>query len=279
MELSRAPRVYPGMRWISLCLFLALAACSHACSDPHPVATPPTAPAAGPLRIASYNVNFGLAGDPRGVAAITGIDADVVFLQETNDRWEAAFVDALGARFAHHRFTAPHELPAGGMGVLSKYPISALDELAAPGAPFFAWRAVVDAPRGKLQVLAVHLRPPMSDDGSWVVGFFSTRQNRLDEITHDLTALDPALPTVILGDFNEDHSGLALGKLRELGYADAVHQFAGDARTWEWPVGGITLRLQLDHIFTDKRLRATGATIVEAGESDHKPIVAVLERL
>src|ERR1041384_3531070 len=53
------------------------------------------------LRLMSYNVNFGLAGDPQGAAAIAAGSPDVVVLQETNEQWEAALVAAL-PQFPHH---------------------------------------------------------------------------------------------------------------------------------------------------------------------------------
>ena len=146
-------------------------------------------------------------------------------------------------------------------------------------APFFAWRIVLDTKLGRVQLLDVHLRPPMSDGGSWVVGYFSTRADRLREVEYHHAALDPKLPTIIAGDFNEESDGRALAFLRDHGFADAVAQYAGTQRTWEWPVGSITLRFQLDHILHDDHFIPVTAAIVEAGRSDHKPVWADFERM
>src|SRR6185503_13723447 len=144
----------------------------------------------------------------------------------------AALVAALGERYPHHRFDPPTEWVAGGMGILSKYPIVSIDTLTAPKAPFFAWRVLLDSPLGKLQVFNFHLRPPMSDGGSWVVGYFSTREDRLREMQYHLEAYDPSLPTIMLGDFNEERSnGKALALLEERGFGDAIGQFLGTKRT------------------------------------------------
>jgi endonuclease/exonuclease/phosphatase family metal-dependent hydrolase len=164
------------------------------------------------------------------------------------------------------------------MGVMSSVPIRSIDELPSVAGPFFAWRVVLDAPGGPLQVLNLHLRPPMSDDGSWIVGYFSTRDSREREVAWHLARLDPALPTLIVGDFNEEGDGQAVRYAVERGYTDAIGQFAGGRRTWEWPVGAITLRFQLDHILYDPRLIAVAAGVVEGGRSDHKPVWADLER-
>src|SRR5262245_52667158 len=60
-------------------------------------ATPAAPPSPGALRfrVMTYNVNFGLAGDPAGVAAIASASPDIVMLQETNDAWAAALIAGL----------------------------------------------------------------------------------------------------------------------------------------------------------------------------------------
>jgi endonuclease/exonuclease/phosphatase family metal-dependent hydrolase len=168
-------------------------------------------------------------------------------------------------------------LPAGGLGVLSRYPITSVEELDAVGGPFFAWRIVIDAPAGPIQILDVHLRPPMSDGGSWVVGFFSTRGDREREMEWHASRLDRKLPTVIAGDFNEEGNGRAIAVAERLGFTDAIAQFT-TTRTWEWPVGDFTLHFQLDHVMYDHNFIARRAGIVEAGRSDHKPVWVDLER-
>jgi endonuclease/exonuclease/phosphatase (EEP) superfamily protein YafD len=256
------------------CTATAPIAVTSLASAPAPMAPPARAPEA--LRVMSYNVNFGLAGDLAAVDAIASAHPDVVFLQETNDAW--AEVLARGRPQPYHRFTAPRGWPAGGMGVLSRLPIISIDELPSVDGPFFAWRVVLDAPGGRLQVLALHLRPPMSDDGSWLVGYFSTREARERELAWHVARLDPALPTLIVGDFNEEGDGRAVRYAADRGYTDAIGQLVGDRRTWEWPLGALTLRLQLDHILYEPRLVAVAAGVVEAGRSDHKPVWADIER-
>jgi endonuclease/exonuclease/phosphatase family metal-dependent hydrolase len=268
------------------CLVLALAACTKTApvaitslastprAEPVPVATPEA------LRVMSYNLNFGVAGDPDGAAAIAQGAADIVMLQEANEAWEVALVAAL-PQYAHHRFAPPIDWPAGGMGMLSRFPIRSIETLpAGEGGLFFAWRAVVDAPRGPIQILNVHLRPPVTDGGSWVLGFFTTRGIREHELAWHLARLDPALPTLVVGDFNEEaSSGAALATAARAGFTDAIAQHAGRTRTWEWQVGMMTLRFQLDHVLYDRHFVAPRAGIVEAGRSDHKPVWADVERV
>lgn len=231
------------------------------------------------IRVMSYNVNFGLAGDRAGVAAVAAEGADLVFLQETNPAWEAALTRTLKRTYPHRRFTPPEDWPAGGMGLLSRFPIVALEELPPAGGPFFAWRVVLDTNVGRIQVLNVHLRPPMSDSGSWVVGYFSTREDRLHEIEAHALALAPSLPTLIVGDFNEEADGLAVQALARRGFVDAIATLHGNQPTWAWPLRGITLRFQLDHLLHDARFVTTASTIVSAGRSDHLPVWADFVRV
>jgi len=248
--------------------------CGEAARRPLPV------PAADAVRLMSFNVNFGIAGDRATIDAIAGAHPDIVLLQETNTTWAAAMRDRLDYRY--QTFADPTGWPAGGMGILTRDPIVSLDKLDAPGAPFFAWRAVIDTKLGRIQLLDVHLRPPMSDGGSWVVGYFSTRGDRLREVEYHTAALDPKLPTIIAGDFNEEGDGQALAYLKDQGYTDAIAQHVGAQRTWEWPLstgGSMKLHFQLDHILYDDHFIALNAAVIEAGNSDHKPIVADFERM
>lgn len=267
---------------------LALVACTKTSSiaitsiASVPRALPIPARDPGTVRVMSYNLNFGLAGDPEGAAAIAEASPDIVVLQESNAAWEDALVRDLP--YPHHQFGAPsvgapNAWPAGGMGVLSRFPIRSIEQLPSVNGPFFAWRIVIDTPHGAIQILDLHLRPPMSDGGSWVVGYFSTRGNRETEIEAHLARLDPKLPTIIAGDFNEEADGLAVKVADRLGYTDAIAQHRGATRTWEWPVGRFTLRFQLDHVLYDSRFVAPSAGIVEAGRSDHKPVWADLQRV
>jgi endonuclease/exonuclease/phosphatase (EEP) superfamily protein YafD len=254
---------------------IAVSGCSGGCGHPQTNAQAPGKPAADELRVLSYNVNFGLAGDMQEITAVGPVMADVVFLQETNAEWEAAFVDTFSRRYPHHRFDAPESMPAGGMGVLSRFPIESIEKLPSHGGFFFAWRVVLQTNLGRVQVLNVHLRPPISDGGSWLAGYFSTRENRLEEIEYHLARIDRALPTLVVGDFNEEGDGLALQRLGEVGFDDAIAHFAPKQRTWEWKLpSGITLHFQLDHVLYDARLEPLQAHVVEAGRSDHKPVWA-----
>jgi endonuclease/exonuclease/phosphatase family metal-dependent hydrolase len=253
---------------LAVCLLLA------GCARPLPAPDRARGPA---VRVMTYNVNFGIAGDGETIAAIAGGGADLVFLQETTPTWEAVLRRELGARYPHQAYR--HSGGAGGLAILSRHRFREAACIAAPGEWFPAWRVVVESPLGPLQVLQVHLRPPVSDRGSWVSGYFTTGGYRRGEIAHFARGLRRDLPTLVLGDFNEAAGGKAVRFLEEQhGLRDALERFSPGATTWQWQTSVGRIRLQLDHILHDARLRALDARVLRVGRSDHYPVVATFVR-
>jgi len=220
----------------------------------------------------TYNVNFGLAGDDAGLAAIEAGGAELVFLQEVTPGWEQALRSRLARRYPRMAF---HHAPgAGGLAVLSRHPFEG-EVLPSTVGWFPAWRVVVATPIGRLQVLQLHLRPPVSDRGSWVSGYFTTRGFRRGEAERFSASLDPALPTLVVGDLNEADQQ-AVRYLKGRGLRSALEEAQPFAATWRWrtSVGPIVHRL--DHILYSRGLLLRGARVLEAGRSDHLPVVAEL---
>lgn len=236
---------------------------------------PPPIPASAPeLSVLSFNVNFGVGHDPRNVAAVADADADLVLLQETTDESEAVFREALAGTYPHVLFRDCCN--AGGLGVLSKHPIREEAWIEPTVGWFPAWRVVVDTPLGRVQALDVHLRPPMSDGGSWVAGYFTTRDDRREEIAAFWPAMDPKLPTIIAGDFNEDAQGRAIAFLAEKGLVSALPQVDPRAKTWRWQTKLGKLRMMLDHVVYGPGLELRSAEVLDRGTSDHLPVLVVL---
>jgi endonuclease/exonuclease/phosphatase family metal-dependent hydrolase len=239
-----------------------------------PVKAPRSAGSGPSLKVMTYNVNFGIAGDAATLRVIAESDADVVFLQETSPLWEEALEQTVATTYAHRAYR--HWGGAGGLAVLSRRPIQDGGLLRPQGDGWFpGWRVVVDSAFGPVQVLSVHLRPPVSDGGSFVAGYFTTPRVRLEELEGFVAQLDPALPTLIVGDFNET-DGQAMRFLASRGLQSALPAFQPDAHTWHWPTSVMTLRKQLDHIVHDERLEPLVAEVLYAGRSDHFPVTSVL---
>jgi endonuclease/exonuclease/phosphatase family metal-dependent hydrolase len=164
--------------------------------------------------------------------------------------------------------------PAGGLAVLSKMPIESIDYLP-PTSWFPAARVILQTPVGRIQVLNVHLRPPASDKGNVVSGYFITPPIREQEISTFVAALDPNLPTLIVGDFNEGEHGRAVRWLSSHGFRSALPEFQPQAKTWRWATSVGTLRGDYDHLCYDGRLQPISAEVRNIGQSDHLPVVGI----
>lgn len=229
------------------------------------------------MRLVTYNLNYSNS-DPRGsLDAIAAADADVVLLQEITAGWQRALADRFAAQYSTHIFRL-HRRNAGGLAVLSKLPIGGEELLSPPeGGWFPAQRVVVTTTFGECELLHVHLRPAL-DHGSWISGFMNTPPVREQEIKKYWRELAHALPVVVAGDFNEDPSGLAIAFLEQHGMTRLA---TSGPRTWHyaedaWDV----LKMDLDHIVISPELAAHDPRVLDAGTSDHRPVVATItERL
>ncbi|HLT39651.1 MAG TPA: endonuclease/exonuclease/phosphatase family protein [Enhygromyxa sp.] len=230
------------------------------------------------LSVLSYNVNYGLAGDPSGLAAILDAGTDLVLLQETTPEWEQALRGSVAVTETWPHLHFHHCCGAGGLAILSRWPVAELEILDPPNDPdawFPAARAVIATPSGPLEILDVHLRPPVKTaEQGWLGALSSTPAVRKAEIQHYLPSLAPELPTIIAGDFNEGDGGSALDVLAEQGFVDVLAQLRVRGHTWRW--GG--LRARLDHVLVDHELEPIRAEILDAGRSDHLPLRVVVRR-
>ncbi|HEX6764180.1 MAG TPA: endonuclease/exonuclease/phosphatase family protein, partial [Polyangiaceae bacterium] len=89
--------------------------------------------------------------------------------------------------------------------------------------------------------------------------------------------LDAGVPTLIAGDFNESEGGSAVSWLETRGFHSVVPDFTHDD-TWSWPTSVGRVSRRFDHIVHSNDMKALSAGVVHAGNSDHLPVYAVLER-
>jgi len=226
------------------------------------------APSDDALWVVTYNVNFERPSEVT-VAAIEAAGADLVFLQETHEAWEQAIEELLD--YPHVEFR--HDEAEGGMAVLSRVPFEIRRHGRAPQSAFPSTRLVAHTPLGALDVLHVHLHPPLDEDGSLVVGYFTTSTRRYDELVHQLRGRTPDL---VLGDFNEGE-GPAIEHLESLSMAQAQTTLGPPERTWTWDAGATELEGRPDHVFAGRALRVTGVQVLLRGDSDHRPLRVALE--
>ena len=252
-----------------LCAIATLILC--ACGEPSRASTGLERGAAGPgaLTVLTYNVNFEQPSDATA-RAIVEADADMVFLQETHPGWERRIRAAIGDRYPHVIFHhAPDE---GGMAILSRFPITEQLHRVGVAGVFPSWRVTASTPLGSLDVLHVHLHPPL-EDGNLFVGYFTTGDARREEL---LDLLGDRTPDLVLGDFNEGE-GDAVAHLRSLGLREAQRQYPPVERTWTWRTGPTELEGRPDHVFVGPALRAAAVRVMQRGGSDHRPLRVALQ--
>ncbi len=229
------------------------------------------------VRLMTYNVNYGNLEPRPTLDAIASADCDVVLLQEVTAPWQAALADRFAAQYPVQVYRL-HGRKAGGLAVLSKLPVGGEELFDPPAGGWFpAQRLVVTTAFGDVQILHVHLRPAL-DSGSWFKGFITTPPVRQREIETYWPRLVHALPTVVAGDFNEDPCGLALGVLAQHGYArvpttgPTSWHYVEDVDGAPWDV----LKLDIDHVVVGPTLEGHSGEVVDAGTSDHRPVIATI---
>jgi len=136
------------------------------------------------LDIISYNVNFGI--NPADVKCdlLRRHVADIVALQETTKNWEN-YLKTFSDIYRHSVWKNDDHWYAGGMGILSKYPIEEVAWIPAPSNWFHGWVVHITHPDiGLVQVLNLHLRPPL-EGNSFLPSpfvFYSSQTDRLKDL-------------------------------------------------------------------------------------------------
>lgn len=257
-------------------LVLALAAAAvvvGGCTAPEPVT--PRAPTAGATHftVMTYNIHRDRVDDASTVAAVGASNVDVVCLQEVTSAW----AKALRARYATqypYMLMAPKE-NAGGLAVLSHYPIEDRGVVPVPGDLHPGWVVQVDTPGGRVQVLAVHLRSLFNGTRDWVSNYFATGSDHVAETRLFLDHATPDMPTIVAGDFNESPEGQAVRLLEGRGFTNVLPMFKPGQYTWYGKAIG--LDMTIDHVMVDRSFDVLNAWVERRGRSDHLPVIAHIE--
>ncbi|KPK83563.1 MAG: hypothetical protein AMJ81_07925 [Phycisphaerae bacterium SM23_33] len=260
------PRAIPALS--AICVSLLGTGCQR-----------PPVPATGPtFSVLTQNVCYTMPAAERTVQAIRQADADVVCLQETSPAWEALLRKELGEQYRYMRFR--HVAGAGGQGFLSKFRFEDVYYRKAEGTWHPGWLIRVDTPAGRVQILNVHLRPPVAKaaDGAYrfsLGAYFGSKQVRRRQLEQLLGWVDHTRPTLVVGDLNEPEGGRAVSYARgEKGFRDALSQFDPWSHTWKvgrWPLWA---GARLDHILHTPDLQCLHARVIKQTGSDHRPVVA-----
>jgi len=235
-------------------------------------------PGAFHFTIQTYNLNNDEGGDVRTLAAIGTANADVICLQEITATWQSAIEPRYDAAYPHHLFKIDEGGGAAGLGVLSRFPLRDGGWHAGPNGWHPAWHYLVDTPHGTFKILNVHLRNATGQNGNVIQSLLRTSTDHDYEIRLFTSENMAALPTLVVGDFNEGASGAAVEYLLGTGFQNALPLFHPGQPTWRYgrSVGG-QFTQELDHILFDSAFEPLNAWVVTAGDSDHLPVVAHFE--
>jgi vancomycin resistance protein VanJ len=238
---------------------------------------PPEIPNRPHFTLLTYNVNWGAPRPDLAARAIVESKADIVCLQETTPEWEGFLRSALKSEYPFMHFRHPKDRAGGGVAFLSKSRSTEVAYVPSNSGWFDAWVRLFHTPAGPVQVLNVHLRPPVSDPGSFgVSGYLGTGDDRLTEMERFFAALRPNVPAIIAGDFNDHQNSPVIDWLEEKRFANALPQFDRRSPTWRWRYGVVTFRRRMDHIVYSPEFHCYNAAVLPAGASDHFPVRAVL---
>lgn len=204
--------------------------------------------------------------------------ADIICLQETTPHWENFLRAALRREYPFAEFRDSKGRMGGGLAFLSKIPAREIAYVLSETGWFDGWIMGFETTLGVVQVLNVHLRPPVSDSGSWVSGYVSTRDDRVREMERFWGRRRDGVPTLVVGDFNDGANSRVLRWLKERGMENALPQFDRRTPTWQWQTSVATLSRRMDHVMYSPELHCGSARVIQAGASDHFPVEAVFTR-
>lgn len=170
----------------------------------------PKSTVAPSFKIITYNVNWVEPRPELAAEIIRQSGADIVCLQETTQQWEQFLRSALATNYSFMKFRDSTTRTGGGFAFLSKLPAREISFVPSDTGWFGGWIMRFETALGPVQVLNIHLHPPVSDRGSWVSGYFTTKDDRVREIERFYAARQPDLPMLVAGDFNDTETSAAV---------------------------------------------------------------------
>lgn len=230
--------------------------------------------------IATYNILSSDSGNPATLETIGATRADIICLEEVTSDWESVIRARYAAEYPYMVFYP--EGGAGGLGVLSKQRVVEGAFFEAPNNWHPAWSVLAETPAGWLNLLTVHLRSLYSGTGGVVSDYVNWGSDHVFEIQSVLQSssaqsMPVVLPRMVLGDFNEESNGDAVRHLESLGFTDVLPLFRPGQFTWRTRSLGNQFTEALDHVLYDDAVIPLNAYVLNAGNSDHLPVIAHFE--
>jgi endonuclease/exonuclease/phosphatase family metal-dependent hydrolase len=226
----------------------------------------------------TYNLNNDEGGDQNTLAALGQASADVVCLQEVTTVWQEAIEARYANKYPYRAFKIDPGGGAAGLGIMSRFAIRDGGWRPGPIGWHPSWYHLVDTPHGTVSILNTHLRNATGEHGGTVESYLRTDEDHLYEIKQQTDRCTTVFPTIVVGDFNEGTGGAAIRYLEQTGYQNILPLYHPGQPTWHYKstVGG-QFSQTLDHILFDASFEPLNAWVVNAGSSDHLPVLAHLE--
>jgi endonuclease/exonuclease/phosphatase family metal-dependent hydrolase len=244
------------------------AAVVHHSSAPGPEVGTPTE-----LRVLTWNIELAT-HTLRATRAIeqhtADEDADIVLLQEMDERGTAEIADHLNLNYAYVALSVhPKSDRNFGNAILSPWPLSGVEVVPLPhtaaiqGQPRAALGATVEVGNAPVRAFSVHTETPVL-----------SHRRRLRQFVTIGEAVDQwtTSPVVVGGDFNTASRRSIRAVTRELGGRELHRVSAGLGPTFRR--GGRAF--SLDHIFARGLAPADTGLLVDHDASDHDAIRATL---
>lgn len=221
----------------------------------------------------TYNINWGGGQPERTIEVIRRSNSDIVCLQETHTEWQCYLQQELGELYPFMEFRETPNRAGGGLAFLSKTKGRQIDYIPSENTFFDAWIMQFDTAAGPVEILNVHLHPPVNESGSFgVSGYFGSQDRRSEEIQRFYPYFTGEVPRIVAGDFNEGDDGDAVKWLADRGMTDALAEFDRSTKTWRWKTSLMTLQSRLDHIVYSSELYCFRCQVIPYTGSDHYPL-------
>ncbi len=218
------------------------------------------------LELVSFNVQASNASRDRVMRWIEETEADLVFLLESSQEWEALLAEGRVPGYS-----IQSELPADrrfGITVLAKTDVTTeLLRLGSANDPVIRVETMLDD--RPIVIYSVHSRPATSEAGT-------TMRNSLLAQVAELVG-DEVDPVVVIGDLNATPWSSAFRTLQ--GDADLVNSLDGYGLQPTWP-GDLWfgLTIPIDHMLHTQELTTTDRRIGPSLGSDHRPLQVTVAR-
>jgi len=245
-----------------------------------PALLPPNTPAPNPttdIQVMTFNI---LGCNQHCDAIVQLVEAerpDIIGMQELNTSSARVLSQRLAAQLPHQAL--PQTTGVEGIGLFSRFPLREVEAVALPPLNL-AIRATVDLAAQPVTVLVVHLTPnllfhtPLDRWPAYAQANYAQRKSEIVRLSAIVQAEQH--PVLVLCDCNLSDTSEAYRGLRA--FLQDTFADAGWGLGHTVLLGGLTIPLQrLDYIWRSHSWLAIAARVgMEAGGSDHRPVIATL---